>query len=454
MRDRMVQIQDQLDRKERDHSSSVSGCLADVRARDQLSAQLLATQQELQRSLAENHKLTMAATQPNVTVGSTEHLHAHAVDTLALPNSDDANELRAALLHRDQQLLELTFSTEAHEVTIAHLRARLRDQSAYKTLVAITGGANTDLARYDSTDKCTPQDEGGGEEAYVAIEKMQHIIANLRKENHELHKDTAKHRSYAALSKDNAELNAAVGRLENQVAGLTRELDTTRKEAGCAFRVARELSEAQQPLQADNQCTETPNNMTEQGGLVITVDGTLGSPSLTQVQLAQANAELTGQLHAARLEKRALLDELVAKGNSLVDVGSQLSQAIQATAAAEDHTKVAEENTARMAEFLRNTKIERDELQAIAQDQGGRLSETQQAEFVKLETKMRQQSEGAIPEAVASENIALRAENDTMAAELGALSPQFFEEIEDLKYAYAATREQLSRYEQQFGVLT
>ena len=55
--------------------------------------------------------------------------------------------------------------------------------------------------------------------------------------------------------------------------------------------------------------------------------------------------------------------------------------------------------------------------------------------------------------AIASENAALREENAAMAAELSALSPQFFEEIEDLKYAHAVAREALGRYEQAYGPL-
>ena len=54
-------------------------------------------------------------------------------------------------------------------------------------------------------------------------------------------------------------------------------------------------------------------------------------------------------------------------------------------------------------------------------------------------------------EALQGENAALRAENVAMQAELSALSPQFFEEIEDLKYAYATARAQLDRYESLHG---
>ena len=59
----------------------------------------------------------------------------------------------------------------------------------------------------------------------------------------------------------------------------------------------------------------------------------------------------------------------------------------------------------------------------------------------------------AVTEAMANENATLRAENAVMASELAALSPQFFEEVEDLKYAYATAQQLLARYEQSCGGL-
>ena len=57
-------------------------------------------------------------------------------------------------------------------------------------------------------------------------------------------------------------------------------------------------------------------------------------------------------------------------------------------------------------------------------------------------------------EALGAENATLRAENAAMSAELSALTPQFFEEIEDLKYEHAVATEQLRRYQQTYGELS
>jgi hypothetical protein len=44
-------------------------------------------------------------------------------------------------------------------------------------------------------------------------------------------------------------------------------------------------------------------------------------------------------------------------------------------------------------------------------------------------------------------------EKAALTEELSGLSPQFFEEIEDLKYAYAVVRTSLGRYERAYGPL-
>ena len=52
-----------------------------------------------------------------------------------------------------------------------------------------------------------------------------------------------------------------------------------------------------------------------------------------------------------------------------------------------------------------------------------------------------------------NENAALRVDNAAMAAELAGFSPQFLDELEELKYAYAAARKRLEQYERTFGPL-
>ena len=59
----------------------------------------------------------------------------------------------------------------------------------------------------------------------------------------------------------------------------------------------------------------------------------------------------------------------------------------------------------------------------------------------------------ALVAVVGVENAALREQNASLTAELAALSPQFFDEIEDLKYAHATATSKLKRYEAVYGPL-
>ena len=163
-------------------------------------------------------------------------------------------------------------------------------------------------------------------------------------------------------------------------------------------------------------------------------------------------------LKAARAEGRSLRDELVSKGNLLVDVGSQLSEALEAASIAGQRVTVLEQQLAQSregVELLQQVERERDAL-ANALDE-------RQLEVGQLRGQLERSAESgpavatansdAASEAVAAENAKLRAENEAMATELAALTPAFFEEIEDLKYAHAMAREQLELYASRFGPL-
>jgi hypothetical protein len=153
----------------------------------------------------------------------------------------------------------------------------------------------------------------------------------------------------------------------------------------------------------------------------------------------------------------------VSKGSLLVDVGSQLSEALEAAAASEARAVRMEEAAAgghEVAELLQDTERERDSLARAYEQLQAEVAEREAAAEARGAAARAQQArageeEGqrsaAVAEAVAAENAALRAENAAMASELSALSPQFFEEIEDLKYAYAVARQHLDRYEQLYG---
>ena len=56
-------------------------------------------------------------------------------------------------------------------------------------------------------------------------------------------------------------------------------------------------------------------------------------------------------------------------------------------------------------------------------------------------------------EALRREHDALKRERDAMAEELAALTPEFFEEVEDLRFHHAQAAAQLQQYAERFGPL-
>ena len=237
-------------------------------------------------------------------------------------------------------------------------------------------------------------------------------------------------------------------------------------------RLGREVAEARRNLKSEAERTaalrsklvETQEARAAAEAHAASLAGAAGRAEVPP-QLERAHEELQALLRTSRAEGRALRSELVQKGHTLVEMGGQLSEALEATAAAE--TRAAELNerlggVAGAAELLEEAEAERDRL--------GHALGALQAHAAATEAQLREASSwgggggGAPGEGLADavgdalrplseENASLRAENEAMAAELGALSPQFFEEIEDLKFHYANARADVERYASQYGPL-
>ena len=270
-----------------------------------------------------------------------------------------------------------------------------------------------------------------------------------------------------------------------ELAETAHKLSSAREEAQAAAKTARELAEARRSLKAEQEKAqglraklveaqrarvgaEEAREAAEQAAQ----GGASGRPPPPQLELA--NRELEGLLRSARAESRSLREELMSKGSLLVDMGSQLSNALEAAAVAEQRLGTAEADARsgrEVATLLQQTEGERNELAtSLAQREADlaaaneasaqlhrALEEQRQQAAYEAQLSQRGADRGssreaeAVAAAVAAENATLRAENAAMTAELSALSPQFFEELEDLKYAYATARQHLDRYERRFG---
>ena len=123
----------------------MTGALEEMRSREELSSELHRCQAELSRCQAELRAAKRAASAGGGGAGAASS--SEYLDPVLgggggeVEAYEDEASLRTALLERDQRLLELGFSLEAHEITISQLQARLRDQAAYVSTLQGGSGA-------------------------------------------------------------------------------------------------------------------------------------------------------------------------------------------------------------------------------------------------------------------------------------------------------------------------
>ena len=376
--------------------------------------------------------------------------------------------LRAALLHRDQRILELEFSVEAHELTIAQLQARLRDQAAYQSLLTQTsvavrtsdggkpvGEGTARLARTraggagetDAASGIGGNNPVGREEIAWTVEKMKHVIQNLQRENAELRNAMRVELRRELSQKATDELRSKV-----------TETKFARGEADRATKLARELAETRRQLKDERvelQVLRAKLVETQEGRTWAEEELSAAKHPAAPPQIARAHSELEEHLRAARLEVCNLRQEVVEKGNLLVSVSLQLSEALESATTAERRTAEFEKQRSKIEAMLRDSENRHKELAAALEEKT--LETVQQRQQLESRTASRcgGGSAGAGDSLTTNRTAAetAPAEKAALTEELSGLSPQFFEEIEDLKYAYAVVHTSLGRYERAYGPL-
>ena len=487
LREGMVHAQEQLARSNRETEGQVSRALAEMRSREQLSNELLCAQRDLSKLRAQLRTAQRAA---GIVLAS-EVTAAASAGNLSVAEEDveeldamDEERLRAAILRRDQHMLEQGLALEAHELTISQQQARLRDQAAYHSLLASSSSAppaatTAGLPRSSGPGGGGSGDGGGDrvgrEEIHVVVEKMERVVSNLQVENADLRKRAASTVKYVELKKENRELKASIKSLMAENAGLCEKLESARQEAANAQRFSRELAEIRRSLKAEGEkatglrqrLLESQEARQAAEVALARAEATLsgegqgdgGRLSARAAQLSSLNKQLEEQLRGVRGEARSMREELVSKGTLLVDMGAQLTEALGTASAAESRVEQmqAEVDAGRqLAAHIADITGERDALRDALQrlkEEHNRSGHFQGRAGAWPSGAAAEAATAAVTEAMANENATLRAENAVMASELAALSPQFFEEVEDLKYAYATAQQLLARYEQSCGGL-
>lgn len=258
-----------------------------------------------------------------------------------------------------------SFALEAHERTISQLQTRLRDQAACQALLASAGGAGATAGSDERV---------GRKEMQVVVEKMERVISTLQNEKASA---SAKHvsPSPSALAHDAHACTwtlctctcACLARRHVEHAKTLKEIEMTNEE------LVEENSELRAKVvdaDAARFAAEAALSRAEKmlvGGSVGVGDtsGCRRSDTRRVGQQALFNEQIEAQLRAARSESQALRDELVAKGQLLVDIGTQLTEAIDRAAASEVKSAGLEDELAAcryVTEVHSQVEAERDEL--------------------------------------------------------------------------------------------
>ena len=432
--------QDAATRQQKDEKERLSGAMSEMRTREQLSAELYAAQQ----ALAAARAAPPPAPVPAPPVGG----------------SASEVELRGLLLEREQKVMEQSFTLEQQEVTIAQLQGRLRDLSAYQSVLGgggAGGAGGAGLAQ--SSGRSPPKaaaaagrgrggSAGGGagrEELNAVVERMQRVIEKLQGENATLQKRAVSNVRYMELTKEAKEMRQQLDAAAQETRAADARAAGLRDEAARAGRAIREAAEAKQALKAEadrgatlkQRLAEARQAQAEAEEQLLTLSRRTQPPP----QWDRLKRELDAKLDAAAEREALLRQEAASKGSRLARLEQQLQ-------AAERRGPQREQLAGRIDALERSNAALQQERDGLA------VALARQAcEPASGGAGAGSSSGGAELQQLQQSYAALERERNQLAEELRPFTRSFFEEIEDLKFNHATALQQLEAYASRFGSL-
>ena len=454
MKEAMVAAQEQLARMQRERESVASHALSEMRSREEMSGSLYTAQRALAAATAElsRHRTAAAAAAPPPASAS----DVLSPDALASAGTD---ELRVMLHQKDQQALEQAFTIEQHELTISQLQARLRDLTAYQSVLAAvngsaergspprpTGGGATGSARARGGGGSAAAAAGPSnkEELSAVVERMTRVVQRLQAENAALQKKAVSNVKYVEVQRESRELRGQLEALQKQLAEANSRAAGLREEADRSARLMREVAlvkdarkvEAERAAGLRAKLTEA---LRAQSDAEAAAEAAQHQPA-QEAQAVMANRELEQRVARLTREARSAAEETAAARQETLQYGTRLRDAL----------RDADETRSRMTELIAEVEVLREAQQAAAK----RGDE--------LEVQLRGVGGGTANVATSGpvsilelqhENEALRQENREMSEELAAITPEFFDEIDRLRASHAQAQAQLQAYGQRYGML-
>lgn len=330
-------------------------------------------------------------------------------------------ELEASLLDRDSQLLEMRFDFEAAQSEASRLARRVQElQQAYRSLQNMTGTAGLGISGIRQPTVATGSTlTSSRREAELegVVEALKRVVDKLKAENERLKRSNTTTAASGSAGGGSGGAGSAGG-----LAGGSAEVERQRKRAEKAEEEVRALNEK-----------------------LKTVDTSSQQVVAKQAQVAQLRKNLkTSEEEVARLKREAVQQQQTE--DSLRRRLQQVEDRLQALQVAQGMNEAKADMSEKYKEASR-------ELESLR-----RQMSTQEEEMVRLRQQLRQRpapesttSTTAQQQQLEADVRTLREENAKLRSELSAFDLDFFEEIENLKYAHAEAVRKLRAYEARGG---
>lgn len=425
-----AEAQESAAKMARERASGMGEAMTQMRAREALSAQLAQAQAQLRRveeADAAERSRRMEEREEERRAAAEAAAAAAVADGVAATSEDEPSVLRARLVASEERSLELSFTVEQLNLSVAQLEARVRDLLAYQSfLVAsgeVSGGAIVSRSGSRGRGRGIAT-APGREELNAVVERMGRVIETLQSEKAALQKRAVSNVEHVKLAKEAKVLRSQVEALQAALNEAQARTASAREEIDRAAKYQRERDEARRSLRVEEERSAELRSR------------------LAAEKRERENAERGVSPSGDRsLEARLaeLRSELLEKRSQVVELGTQLQEALASADAAQKRATVLAEDGHRMSsELAAAQNALREAEAAAAQASIGAHAEGGAAYAARLEAALA---------ALHEEHAALQRERDSMAEELAALTPEFFDEVEDLKFNYAQAQAELERLE-------
>lgn len=354
-------------------------------------------------------------------------------------------ELESALLDRDAKALELRFENETLNSDRVRLQRRIHELEEHnKTLQTL----NTGLPFARPSNNAASSNTGGNasrreQELEAVVESMRRVVDKLKADNERLRRSTLTATSSAAVAAPASPLRDA-SHPPATAATATSAVDFERK-----YQVERKKNEKlNEELQALQQKAATKDDqaqkLAQKQQQVVALQKKLQKKEEDEKRLTQDAERST--LERETLQRR------------VEQLQTQLQQQLQQQQGRKPHLADEEDVVRKVAALQAENDVLQLEISdlrnALRSNANNNNSSSNNSSSISNNNNSRSATASSAPSAQHVQALAaLQAENDKLRAELSAFDLDFFEEIENLKFAHAEAMRKLRLYETRHGPL-